>query len=162
MFSTDIYVIVITVHKRSLGQGYMFTGVSVHRGVGWACLVLGGGACSAGVSAPRGCLLRGGSAPRVVYSMGSAPEGSAPGGACSGGIWSGGYLVETPTRRPLLRAVRILLECILVMLIDLLAFYMRRIIIVHFKPHGSWCHVLWGKERNSCVLGKVDRLQNEH
>ena len=48
----------------------------------WGCLLLGGGVCSRGVSAPGG---------------------------------GGGCLVETPPGRPLLRAVRILLECILVL-----------------------------------------------
>ena len=42
--------------------------------------------------------------------------GSAPGGVCSrGGLLPGVCLVETP-RRLLLRAVRILLECILVVI----------------------------------------------
>ena len=74
-----------------LGQGYIFTGVcdSVNGGGGvcsQGCLLLGEGVCSRGVSAPGGggCLLPGG----------------VPGG--------------DPLGRPLLRAVRILLECILV------------------------------------------------
>ena len=50
-----------------------------------------------GVLLPGGCLIPGGSAPR---------GGGVPG--------PGGCLVETPPGRPLLRAVRILLECILV------------------------------------------------
>ena len=83
---------------------------SVHRG----------GACSWGVPAPGegvwsggcllwGCLVRGVPAPR--------------GGACSGGVPG-----EDPPRRLLLRAVRILLECILV-----LAFK-----IMHFLNYGSF------------------------
>ena len=89
-----------------LGQGYIFTGVcdSVHRGGG---------------------LLPGGSA-----LGGPGPGGSAPGwGGClvqgcawSGGAWSGGCLVETPLRWLLLRAVCILLECILVVTVSELLF----------------------------------------
>ena len=71
------------------------------RGVAWlgaGCLVLGG-ACSGG------CLFRGVPGPRGVWSQ--------------GGAWSGGCLVErphslSPLERLLLQAVRILLECILV------------------------------------------------
>ena len=65
----------VTARKRSLGQGNMFTGVSVHRG----CM-LPGGAWSGGVG---GSLVRGGA------------------------LWR-------PPGRLLLRAVCILLECILV------------------------------------------------
>ena len=76
----------ITARKRSFGQGNIFIGV---------CQGGVGGVCSGGVSAPRG-------------------EGvSAPGGGGSAPGW-GGCLVESPLQRLLLRAVRILLECILV------------------------------------------------
>ena len=85
----------LTAHKRSLGQGNMFTGV---------CLSTGG------VPAPGGACLGG------LVQGGSGPGG----GACSGvGLVLGGVpaprvcLVETP-RQLLLRTVRILLECILV------------------------------------------------
>ena len=91
-----------------LGQGYIFTGMcdSVHRGVhgpGEGCMVLGE------------CL--GGAWSRAAWSRGCT------GGALSGwGAWSGGCMVPgglvekpPPPRRPLLRAVRILLECILVL-----------------------------------------------
>ena len=83
-----------------LGQGYIFTGVydSVHRG----------GVCSRG---------------SVVCSGGgvSAPGGSALGGGClllGGCLVLGGLCVpgeDPPPGRPLLRAVRILLECNLVL-----------------------------------------------
>ena len=43
------------------------------------------------------------------------PGGYAPGGVCSRGVYAaGGCLVEMPPGRLLLRAVSILLECILV------------------------------------------------
>ena len=42
------------------------------------------------------------------------------GGAWSGGSAPGGCLVETPSRRPLLRAVRILVACILVLFVLLM------------------------------------------
>ena len=64
------------------------------------CL-LPGGVCFGGCLLPRGCLLLGVPAPR---------GGSAPGGVCP---WGG--LVETPRGWLLLRAVRTLLECILVL-----------------------------------------------
>ena len=73
-----------------LRQGYIFTGVchSVNRG----------GVCSGGYLLLGGCLLRGGGW-----------------WGCRGGVSAPGVcLVETPPGRPLLRAVRILLECILV------------------------------------------------
>ena len=77
---------IVTARKRSLGQGNIFTSVCQE------------------FSSQEGCLVWGGSmVPGGVYSRGSA----------WGGAWSGG-LVETPPRRLLLRAVRILLECILV------------------------------------------------
>ena len=61
------------------------------------------------------CLSTGGvSGPRGVWSRGVPGPG---GGACSGGFaCPGGFLVDTPLPpgRPLLRTVRILLECILV------------------------------------------------
>ena len=53
---------------------------------------------------PGGCLIWGG-----VPGLGVP----GPRGSCSGGPGPGGCLVETP-RQPLLQAVRILLECILV------------------------------------------------
>ena len=82
--------------ERSLGQGNMFTGM---------CLSTGGGACSWGVPGLRGvpgwgCLLQGGCL--------------LPGGCLVWwGLFLGGCLVETPGWL-LLRAVRIPLECILV------------------------------------------------
>ena len=72
-----------------LGQGNVFTGV---------CDSVNRRGLLPGVPGP------GGSAPRWG---GLVPGGSAPGGWC---------LVETPPRQPLLRMVRILLECILVVL----------------------------------------------
>ena len=90
-FNTSLlFLFIITARKRSLGQGNIFAPVchSVHGGGVWSrgvCLLWGeGGACSQG-----GHLV--------------------PGGGCL--LW--GSLVETP-RRLLLRAVRILLGCILV------------------------------------------------
>ena len=71
-----------------LGQGYIFTGVchSVNGGMSalGGCVPALGGTCSGGVSAPGGSVC--------------SREG----------------LVETPPGRPLLWAVRIILECILV------------------------------------------------
>ena len=84
----------ITARKRSLGQGNIFIGVCQEFcSQGW-CLVPGG-------SAPGGCLLQG---------------GAWLGGCLVGGcLLLGGCLVEThPPGWLLLRAVRILLECILV------------------------------------------------
>ena len=74
-------------------EGYVFTPVcqsfSSQGGAwSWGCLLLG-------VPGPGGCLV--------------------PGGAwCRGVPGAGGFPEETPPRRLLLRAVRILLECILV------------------------------------------------
>ena len=66
------------------------------------CLVPGG--AWSGGSAPGGCLVQGGRVPGLG------------GGLLLGGVPApGGCLVETPPGRPLLRAVRILLECILVL-----------------------------------------------
>ena len=93
---------IFTARKRSLGQGNIFIGVCQEfcsrgvvcfRGVsapGWPCLLPGG------MSAPRGCV-------------------SAPGGCLFRGGLPGGD--PLPPRRILLRAVRILLECIFVFLI---------------------------------------------
>ena len=81
----------ITARKRSLGQGNIFApiGHSVHGGVPAA----GGGGCSWG-----------------VWSWGVPARGGvpAPGGLLQGGVW------WRPPGLPLLRAVRIPLECILV------------------------------------------------
>ena len=94
--------------------------------------VHGGGACSGG-SGPGGCLLPGGwEVPGFggsglkggTWSLGGGcllPGGSGPGGACSrGGLFPGdlvpGGAWWRPPRRLLLRAVRILLKCILVKL----------------------------------------------
>ena len=100
-------MLLITARKRSLGQGNIFIDVcqefcSQGRSVP-------GGVCSRGVSAPGGCLLPG---VGDVYSQGwgvSDPGGWGVGGVCSGGVVPGGH-----PQRILLRAVRILLECILV------------------------------------------------
>ena len=87
-----------------LGQGYIFTGVwdSVDGGGGGGGVWSGGGVCGpGGVSALGGC----------------GPLGvPAPGGVSGprGGVWSLGVSSRHPPGRPLLRAVRILLECILV------------------------------------------------
>ena len=82
-----------------LGQGYIFTGIchSVNRE--------GRGVCFWG-----GAWSRGG-----VCSRGNACSGGVCSGGVSapGGLVPGGCLMETP-RRPLLRAVRIVLECIFV------------------------------------------------
>ena len=92
---THVHVL-FTARKRSLGQGYMFTGV---------CLSTGG-------VLVRGCLFRG-----------------------DGGPAPGGLTVEThpPPRRLLLRAVRILLECILV-----------NISFIYLHVMSSWelCHCI--------------------
>ena len=96
----------VTTRKRSLGQGNMFTSV---------CLSTGG------VPAPGGCLLLGGAWSWGMPGPGSAwsrervpgPEGLVQEGAWSGGTCSWGGTWWRPPRL-LLRAVRILLECILV------------------------------------------------
>ena len=96
----------VTTRKRSLGQGNMFTSV---------CLSTGG------VPAPGGCLLLGGAWSWGVPGPGSAwsrervpgPEGLVQEGAWSWGTCSWGGAWWRPPRL-LLRAVRILLECILV------------------------------------------------
>ena len=130
--SGTVRIIIITARKRSLGQGNIFTPVchSVHRGgkmpgprgVPGGCLLPGGllpggrGACSGDggeVPASRGwvCLLPGGLLLGVASSRGvPAPAGSAPGVVPA----PGGLPAEDPPGWLLLRAVRILLECILV------------------------------------------------
>ena len=80
----SLHAIVLLPHATKLGQGYIFTGVCDSVHRGGCLLPGGGDAWSRGLSAPGG--------------------DSVP----------GGYLVETPPGRLLLRAVRILLECILV------------------------------------------------
>ena len=80
----------------------MFTGVCLSTGglLQWGCLLLGGVWCLVlGGLLPGGCLVPGGSAPGGVSALG----GGVPGG--------------DPPRWLLLRAVCILLECILVLLI---------------------------------------------
>ena len=69
-------------------------------------LFTGGVAWSRGVPGPGGLLLGGVPGPQG----GSAPRG-VPG---PGGAWGGAGGDPPPPGRPLLRAVRILLECILV------------------------------------------------
>ena len=94
----------ITARKRSLGQGNMFTGV---------CLSIGGGGCLVpGGSGPRGCLVWGVPGPGGCLLQGVP----APGGCLlvGGGSGPGGAWWRPPPRRPLLWAVHILLECILV------------------------------------------------
>ena len=97
-----------TAHKRSLGQGNMFTGV---------CLSTVGGAWSQGGGA---------------WSQG---EVHGPGGAWSQGVHGpGGCLVETPVPGwLLLQAVCILLECILAFLVCLFvfAFFAATIGVIH-------------------------------
>ena len=116
-------------------EGYVFTRVcdSVHRGgallpggaFSRGCLLrgVGGVACSWGCLLPRGSPGRGVPAPGgVACSWGGLLRGvHAPGGVCSGR----GYLLlggcgNTPpppeSRRLLFRTVRILLECILILL----------------------------------------------
>ena len=83
----------ITARKRSLGQGNIFTSVW-HEFCSGGCLLPGGGSGPGGLLQGR-CLLLGG-----AWSGGLLPRGVP-----------GGY---TPPGRLLLRAVRILLKCILV------------------------------------------------
>ena len=82
-------------------EGCLVLGGLVLGGVwSWGCVcLLLGGVCSRG-SGRGGCLLQG--------------EGVS---ALRGVLLPGNCLVETPPGRPLLRAVRILLECILVCII---------------------------------------------
>ena len=89
---------IFTVRKRSLGQGNIFIGV---------CQEF----CSRGVVCFRGVSARGGG---HVCSLGGC---LLPGGVCllpGGATW---WRPTPPPRRILLRAVRILLECIFVFLI---------------------------------------------
>ena len=67
-----------------------------------------------GLPAPGGCLFQGGLVQGGACSRGSGLGGSGLGGACSGGFWSWGVPGGDPPGQLLLRAVRILLECILV------------------------------------------------
>ena len=98
-----LYFIIFTARKRSLGQGNIFTSVChefcPQRGVP-----------APGGSGPGGCLVQGGACSRGggVWSWGGSP-GPHPRGKLRG-------IRSSPPRprRLLLRAVRILLECILV------------------------------------------------
>ena len=118
---------IITARKRSLGQGNIFTPVchSVHRGGIPACIagsiptcLAAGGRCAIPACIGEwGVLLLGVPGPGGAWSRGmpglgggSAPGGSAPGGPASRGVPGG----DPPPGLLLLRAVRILLECILV------------------------------------------------
>ena len=114
-----------TARKRSLGQGNIFTSVCQEfcsqGGGAWSRGICPGGVCSGG------CLVLG---------------GLCSGGGCLvlGGLLPGECLLETPQRRLLLRAVRILLECILVgccfavdIIIDIAAFSKTRLSAVVFS-----------------------------
>ena len=101
-------------------KGYVFTHVcrSVHRG-GWcypACIAGGIPACLAagGLSAPGGACSGGGLLWGVPCSWGVPARGGVCSWevACSGGVWRPPPPHES--RRLLLRTVRILLECIVV------------------------------------------------
>ena len=86
------------------------------------CLVLGG------VPGPGGCLVPGESAwwryPHVCYSVHRGVPGPGAGGAWSWGVpGPGGVPGGDTSRQLLLRAVRILLECILVLNTFLLHVY---------------------------------------
>ena len=88
-----IYLVVITARKRSCGK-VMFLQVSV-------ILFTGGLPGPRGLPGPGGCLVLGG-----AWSLG------VPGPR---GVWSGGWVPGgDPLGRLLLRAVSIILECILV------------------------------------------------
>ena len=116
-----LYFIIFTARKRSLGQGNIFTSVcqkfcpqrggACSGGVwSWGCLLLGGGgfwsrgAYSRGFRSRRGCLLLGWGG--LVLGGVSRPT--------SKGEIEGDQVQSPRPRRLLLRAVRILLECILV------------------------------------------------
>ena len=79
-------------------------------GPGGGCLVQGGD-WSWKVPGPRMCLVWGVPGPRGEPGLGGS---WSAGCLVGGGAWSGGCLVETPPGRLPLRAVRMLLECILV------------------------------------------------
>ena len=82
----------------------------------WGCMVLGG-AWSGGCMV-RGCMIWGVHGPGGAWSQGGG--GCMVQGGCMvpvGCMVRGGCLVGTPPRRPLLRAVCILLECILVQIV---------------------------------------------
>ena len=105
----ELYLVCSLPPGMKLAQGYIFTGVcySVNRG----------GACSGGL---WGCLLWGGvwSQGSLLQGEGLVPWGSGPGGSGHGeDLVPGRCLVKNPLGWPLLRVVRILLECILVLLV---------------------------------------------
>ena len=96
---------IFTARKRSLGQGNIFRSVCQE--------FCRGGIWSRGVSGPRRCLVGGG-----LPGPGGCLVWGVPGPRGEGCLVPGGCLVlggvETPPGRLLLRAVRILLEFILV------------------------------------------------
>ena len=95
-----------------LGQDYIFTGIcdSVHRGVA--------GAGEGGTWSQRGCLVLGGA---WSWRVPGPRWGLVPGGACLVRGVPGG----DPPGQLLLRALRIVLECILVSIAVAIAIFLR-------------------------------------
>ena len=106
------YFVFITARKRSLGQGNIFIGMCQEFCSQGGCLLLGG------ASSWRGCVLWG----CFLLEGGASSGGVLPSGGCLllwGGASSRGVPAgDLPPGWLLLRAVRILLECILVLTIN--------------------------------------------
>ena len=119
-FSIQVLKGLITARKRSLGQGYILTSV---------CQEF----CSQGGLVLGGCLVQWG-----VPGLGGVP---GPGGCLvQEGVWSRGVPGGDPPGRLLLRAVRILLECILVKNISwqhLVAHCLEIVMGIDFDHEGS-------------------------
>ena len=97
---------IFTARKRSLQRLYVFTGVCLSTWGGhvwWGACMCGRGSCVAGCMCDRRVCLAGG------VSQGAYVAGSMNGG---GACMAGGCARQE--RLPLQRAVRIILECILV------------------------------------------------
>ena len=123
-------------HATKLRQGNVFTFIcdSVHRGEGLCLGILcpkGVSVLCLGVLCPKGVSLQGGSLSRGLCPRGFSVQGSlskgvlCPGVFCPGGLCPGGGLYQEDPPYGNMRAVRILLECILVSDCDCVVFYLQ-------------------------------------